>query len=58
MRKVGQLTVGQSQKCDKGDSYEALPFLIFLAVGNFFFFFTIALNAIRVDYKGNILSVC
>lgn len=58
MRKVGQLTMGQSQKCDKGDSSEALPFLIFLPVGNFSFFLTTTLNTIRVEYKGNKLSVC
>lgn len=58
MRKVAQLTMGQSQKCDKGDSYEALLVLVFLAVGSFSFFLTIGLNTIRVDYKGNIMSVC
>lgn len=44
MRKVGWLTMGQSQKCDKGDSSETLPFLIFLAVGNSFFL-TLGLNS-------------
>lgn len=39
MRKVGQLTMGESQKCDKRDSYEVLLVLIFLAVGSFSFFF-------------------
>lgn len=55
-RNGNQLTKRQSQKCDKGDLSEAVPFLIFLAVGVFFKIG--ALSAIQVVCQGTTAAVC
>lgn len=58
MRKADQLTKGQSQTCDKGDSSWGHSFPYFPSCGQYVFFKTRALNTIRVVCKENILGVC